>query len=52
VDFEEGGFVELVEIREGLRSGLYFHSSMEYCTHLEAEHFESEGMRQLMEVRY
>ncbi len=24
---------------------------MEYCTHLEVEHFESEGMRQLMEAR-
>lgn len=24
---------------------------MEYCTRLEVEHFESEGMRQLMEAR-
>jgi hypothetical protein len=40
-----------VEIEEGSRWGLYAHSSMEYCTHWEVEHFESEGMRQLMEAR-
>ena len=51
MDSEEGGFVEWAEIGEGLRSELCARSSMEYCTHLEVEHFESEGMRQPMEVR-
>ena len=48
---EVEGFGEWVEPGEGLRWELYARSSMEYCTHVEVGHFESERMRQPMEAR-
>ncbi len=51
MDYEEEGFVEWVETEEGSMSEWYARSNMEYCTRLEVEYFESEGMRRLVALQ-
>jgi hypothetical protein len=51
VGSEVEDFAEWVEVEGGSRRELYARLSTEYCTRLEVEHFESEGMHQLMEAR-